>query len=172
MTRLKLVLLIRFIQLVGLPKCFGDNHVVCDYVRRLLNYGAYVSWVQDHLVQAQYWHDPLDETTYAAKSVFLADINNERPHAKTQEYKDNLLKLEKLVLIKFEGDSVVDPVETEWFGFYKPGQAKTILPYNQTDLYTRDAIGLRTLEQTGRLDLLSVPGTFNPFLKLSYVDSF
>ena len=35
------------------------------------------STVQNHLVQAQYWHDPLDEETYRAKSVFLADINQE-----------------------------------------------------------------------------------------------
>jgi len=27
---------------------------------------------------AEYWHDPLDEQTYRADSVFLADINNER----------------------------------------------------------------------------------------------
>ena len=54
----------------GLPKC-GANHIICDYVRRLLNYGAYTSWVQDKLVQAQYWHDPLDNPEYQAKSLFL-----------------------------------------------------------------------------------------------------
>ena len=63
---------------IGLPKCLGENHLICDYVRRLLNYGAYTSWIQHMLVQAQYWHDPLDEDTYREKSVFLADINNEK----------------------------------------------------------------------------------------------
>ena len=61
----------------GLPKC-GANHIICDYIRRLLNYGAYTSWVQDQLVQAQYWHDPLDDEKYRAKSLFIADINNDR----------------------------------------------------------------------------------------------
>ena len=61
----------------GLPKC-GTNHIICDYIRRLLNYGAYTSWVQDQLVQAQYWHDPLDDEKYRAKSLFIADINNDR----------------------------------------------------------------------------------------------
>ena len=56
----------------GLPKC-GANHIICDYVRRLLNYGAYTSWVQDKLVQAQYWHDPLDNPEYQAKSLFLGE---------------------------------------------------------------------------------------------------
>ena len=46
-------------------------------MRKLLNIGAYVSWVQEHLVQAQYWHDPLHEDEYKEKSLFLADINQE-----------------------------------------------------------------------------------------------
>lgn len=30
------------------------------------------------LVQAQYWHDPLNEDLYKTHSLFLADINQER----------------------------------------------------------------------------------------------
>lgn len=30
------------------------------------------------IVQAEYWHDPLNEQEYREKSVFLADINQER----------------------------------------------------------------------------------------------
>lgn len=29
------------------------------------------------LIQAQYWHDPIDETTYRQYSIFLADANAE-----------------------------------------------------------------------------------------------
>ena len=58
-------------------QCLGENHRLCDYVRRLLNYGAYVGWVQSVLVQAQYWHDPLAEGEYTQHSLFLADINNQ-----------------------------------------------------------------------------------------------
>merc|ERR1719239_2101440 len=61
----------------GLPHCLGEEHRLCDYMRRLLNYGAYTSWIQSMLVQAQYWHDPLAEAEYEAKSLFLADINNQ-----------------------------------------------------------------------------------------------
>lgn len=35
-------------------------------------------WVQNSLVQAQYWHDPLNEDEYKTHSIFLADINNEK----------------------------------------------------------------------------------------------
>ena len=36
------------------------------------------SFVQSHLVQAQYWHDPTKQQEYLEVSQFLADINNER----------------------------------------------------------------------------------------------
>lgn len=39
--------------------------------------GAYIPWVQEHLVQAEYWHDPTDEEKYRNNSLFLADINQE-----------------------------------------------------------------------------------------------
>ena len=68
----------------GLPKCLGENHKLCDYVRRLLNYGAYVGWIQRLLVQAQYWHDPLAEEEYLQNSLFLADINNQVQQTVTQ----------------------------------------------------------------------------------------
>ena len=141
----------------GLPSCLGEDHVVCDYVRRLLNYGAYTSWIQDLLVQAQYWHDPLDEETYKAKSKFIAEINNEREPRKS-EYRDNLTKLRKFVMVKFEGDTVVDPRATEWFEFYTPGQAKDIQPLNETKLYQEDWLGLKAMDLEGKLVFLSSPG--------------
>lgn len=33
--------------------------------------------VASSLVQAQYWHDPLNEDLYKTHSLFLADINQE-----------------------------------------------------------------------------------------------
>lgn len=33
------------------------------------------------LVQAQYWHDPIQECVYRNYSIFLADINQERVSA-------------------------------------------------------------------------------------------
>ncbi|XP_020629307.1 palmitoyl-protein thioesterase 1-like [Orbicella faveolata] len=62
----------------GFPRCPGDNSTICDYIRKLLNLGAYESWIQDFLVQAEYWHDPLNEEEYRDKSIFLADINQEK----------------------------------------------------------------------------------------------
>ncbi len=37
----------------GLPRCPGSNKTICDLVRKLINYGAYEDFVQQHLVQAE-----------------------------------------------------------------------------------------------------------------------
>ena len=61
----------------GFPRCPINNVFICDDIRRLLNLGAYTAAVQPRLVQAQYWHDPLNEDEYRHKSMFLSDINQE-----------------------------------------------------------------------------------------------
>jgi len=141
----------------GLPKCLGENHRLCDYVRRLLNYGAYIGWIQRLLVQAQYWHDPLAEQEFSEKSLFLADINNQGSD-KNQTYKENLMKLEHLVLVKFSQDTVVDPKGSEWFSWFDSSSAQTMVPLQQTVLYQEDWIGLKQLDQSGRLKLMAVDG--------------
>jgi len=139
----------------GLPKCLGERHTLCDYVRRLLNYGAYIGWVQRALVQAQYWHDPLAEEEFAANSLFLADINNQGA-TKNSSYPANLALLANLVLVKFRDDTVVDPRGSEWFSWFSPTGAMEQL--NTTELYRQDWIGLRALDQAGKLHLLEVAG--------------
>jgi len=139
----------------GLPKCLGENHVICDYVRRLLNYGAYVGWIQRLLVQAQYWHDPLAEQEFQEKSLFLADINNQGK-VKNETYKENLQKLSNLVLVKFTKDTVVDPKGSEWFSWFN--STTNMVPLQQTPLYQEDWLGLKELDKAGKLRLMSVDG--------------
>lgn len=90
-------------------------------------------WVQNYLVQATFWHDPLHEDAYIKGSTFLSDINNEKTINKT--YYTNLQKLENFVLVRFDNDTVVQPVDTEWFGFYKPGQAVETQTLQEQDIY-------------------------------------
>jgi palmitoyl-protein thioesterase len=56
---------------------------------------------------------------------------------------------------------------TEWFGFYRPGQAKEMLPMNATRLYKEDWIGLKKMDEDGKVDLLSSPGNH-----LQFTDEF
>jgi len=152
----------------GFPRCPATG-AICNVVREMLNYGAYIPFVQNTLVQAEYWHDPLNEQLYVDKSVFLADINNEKTI--NQDYKTNLLNIENMVLVKFNNDTMVVPPDSEWFGFYTPGQSVTIQQMNETDLYIQDKIGLQTLNNQGRLQFLSVNGDHLQFTTEWFIDS-
>lgn len=138
----------------GLPNCFAG--IFCDHIRYLLSTAVYETNVQEHLVQAEYWHDPLREDVYKSKNIFLADINNE--NKVNESYRENLIALDNLVLVQFNGDEMVVPRESSLFGFYAPGQTKYIVPLEESPLYLEDRIGLRKLDETGRLHQIKVPG--------------
>lgn len=89
--------------------------------------------MQNNFVQAEYWHNPLDETTYINKNIFLADINNER--STNYDYRKNLMKLRNFVMVMFEEDSMVIPKESSWFAFYTPGQDVNITKLEDSVLY-------------------------------------
>lgn len=38
-------------------------------------------------------------------------------------------------MVKFENDSMVQPLDTEWFGFYKPGQSVETETLQESALY-------------------------------------
>uniref|UniRef100_A0A8C4N7Z9 Palmitoyl-protein thioesterase 1 n=1 Tax=Eptatretus burgeri TaxID=7764 RepID=A0A8C4N7Z9_EPTBU len=140
----------------GLPHCLNPEPGFCDFIRKMINAGAYTKVIQDNLVQAEYWQDPLDLAIYRNNSIFLADINQEK-HV-NESYRNNLKKLEKLVLVKFTQDSIVVPRESEWFGFYKDGQATQLYNLRESSLYLEDRLGLQEMDKTGKLDFLEADG--------------
>ena len=133
----------------GIPECSAANHTLCELLRRAVDLGAYRPDVQEWSVQMQYWHDPIREREYASKSTFLAGINNEETFNAT--YKANMLTLSNFAMIQFVNDTVVQPRESEWFGFYAPGQDKKIQTMEQSKIYQQDLIGLQELNDSGRL---------------------
>lgn len=153
----------------GFPRCPVDDVKICDYIRRLLNLGAYAGFVQDHLAQAEYWHDPMQEDEYRKNSIFLADINQERGF--NQTYKDNLLKLKNLVLVKFNQDGMVVPRESEWFGFYKEGQGEDLYTLEESNLYVKDLLGLKTMNENGKIHKLATDGDHLQFKEQWFLDN-
>jgi palmitoyl-protein thioesterase len=137
----------------GFPHCVG-NSFLCETVRKALDEGAYESHIQDHVVQAQYWHDPLNADQYREKNVFLADVNQE--NGVNKDYATRLAALDSLVLVRFLQDTMVVPSVSEWFGFFNDGQDVSTYDVENSTLYTEDKLGLRKLDSAGRLHLLSI----------------
>jgi len=144
-----------------IPDCSSPNGTICTIVEDFLALGAYNSIVQETVVQAQYFHDPMQPTEYLAYNQFLTDINCD--NTLNPIYKANLLKLNTLVLVMFENDTVVVPKESSWFSYYPDGSLNYIVPYNETMLYIQDRIGLKTLDDIGKLKFDSCPGDHMQF---------
>jgi len=144
-----------------IPECTSVNSTICSIVEELLALGAYNSLVQELVVQAQYFHDPLEPNDYLTYNTFLPDINSDITINPT--YKENIMKLNNLVLVMFAEDTVVVPKESSWFGFFPDNDLSHIIPYNQTQLYIQDRIGLKSLDEAGKLKFDSCPGNHMKF---------
>ncbi|KAJ3597210.1 hypothetical protein NHX12_000739 [Muraenolepis orangiensis] len=103
-----------------------------------------------------YWNDPHHRERYVASSRFLALINAERDHALVQGWKENFLRIRKLVLIGGPDDDVITPWQSSHFGFYD-GQEK-IVEMRKQNYYMEDGFGLKTLDGRGGVELCQCSG--------------
>lgn len=85
----------------------------------------------------------------------------------TAEYAANLASLRRLVLYQFDSDVTVVPRQSAHFGWFDGTQLRSM---EETPLYRRDRIGLRTLHRLGRLERISVPGFHLQFTVAWFVE--
>ncbi|XP_048141846.1 palmitoyl-protein thioesterase 1-like isoform X1 [Rhodamnia argentea] len=143
--------------IASIPFCgSGVFCVLVDYLIELL--GVYSAYVQEHLAPAGYVKIPTDLAKYLKGCKFLPNLNNEHVDHRNSTYKERFASLQNLVLIMFEQDTVLEPKETSWFGYYPDGTFDTILPAQETELYVEDWIGLRTLDEAGKVKFINVSG--------------
>ncbi|RGB26930.1 Alpha/Beta hydrolase protein [Rhizophagus diaphanus] len=137
-----------------IPGC-SNNDRLCQLMRTIARRGAYSNYARSHIVQAQYYKDPQHLDTYLQQNIFLPDINNELDN-KNETYKTNLKSLNKLVLIRFTEDITVIPKETAWFSFYN--SEGVLLTLHEQPLYNEDWIGLKDLDENGKLEFRDCEG--------------
>ncbi|XP_020094325.1 palmitoyl-protein thioesterase 1 isoform X1 [Ananas comosus] len=140
----------------SVPLC--GSGIICVLVDVLLKTEIYSNYVQEHLAPSGYLKIPTDISHYLEGCRFLPRLNNEIPDKRNSTYKERFSSLETLVLIMFENDIVLIPRETAWFGYYPDGAFSPVLPPQQTTLYTEDWIGLKALDEAGRVKFISVKG--------------
>ncbi|KAM3266157.1 hypothetical protein T459_01558 [Capsicum annuum] len=136
---------------------FCGSGIWCILADSLLKLAIYSNFVQAHLAPAGYIKIPTDITDYRKGCKFLPVLNNEVQRNST--FKKRFTSLENLVLIMFEKDTILVPKQTSWFGYYPDGSFSTILPAQKTKLYTEDWIGLKMLDEAGKVKFLNVSGS-------------
>merc|ERR1711915_61670 len=87
----------------------------------------------------------------------MGDLNNLKPE-KNAVYKEVISNLENFVMIKWDGDETIIPRESSFFEFYTLGQDVEVTPLEESEMYREDWLGLRTLDESGRLHKFTLSG--------------
>ncbi|CAF1036568.1 unnamed protein product [Rotaria sp. Silwood1] len=112
---------------------------------------AYEESVQNVISIAGFWRDPFQLEKYISRSHFLPDINNER-EVRNETYRTNMLKLNAFVMTYSDIDDTITPPQSGWFLGYAPQSLETET-WNQSRQFTEDLIGMRTLQEQGKLHM-------------------
>ncbi|EED19687.1 palmitoyl-protein thioesterase precursor [Talaromyces stipitatus ATCC 10500] len=142
--------------------CQSSGDWVCRSAEALLRFGRWSDFVQSRLVPAQYFRDVNEYDSYLEHSNFLADINNERELKKTL-YKSNLMSLNRFGMFMFSDDTTAIPKESAWFAEVNQTNGE-ITTLRERPIYKEDWLGLRSLDEQGKLDFEIIPG---PHMALS-----
>lgn len=102
-----------------------------------------------------YWRGKYKEG-YLGKSLWLADINNQRTINETR--RQNMRSLNKYMATVASQDVVVQPKESAWHTFWHWGSKTDVMSLNETDGYVKDELGLKTLNERGDLILNEFDG--------------
>eukprot|EP00243_Klebsormidium_subtile_P008751 TRINITY_DN4212_c0_g1_i1.p1 TRINITY_DN4212_c0_g1~~TRINITY_DN4212_c0_g1_i1.p1 ORF type:complete len:340 (+),score=36.82 TRINITY_DN4212_c0_g1_i1:336-1355(+) len=140
----------------AVPLCY--YYSICRLINDVIEIGIYSHFVQTHIAPTGYVKIPMDVRGYLSGCEFLPYLNNELPSHRNSTYKERFSAIDKLVLVMFELDSVIIPRESAWFGFYPEDDMRKVLKAQETDLYKEDWIGLRTLDEAGKVSYVSTPG--------------
>ncbi|KAG2315297.1 hypothetical protein Bca52824_018419 [Brassica carinata] len=151
--------------IAAVPKC--KSGPICDIAEAFLKLEIYNDFVQDHIAPSGYVKIPCEMTKYLEHSQYLPKLNNERPDERNSTFKDRFTSLHNLVLVMFQNDTTLIPKETSWFGYYNDEGLDTLLSTQQTKLYREDWIGLKALDDVGKVKFVSVSGDH---LMIAYKD--
>lgn len=71
------------------------------------------------------------------------------------QFRESLVTLKKLILIGGPHDSVITPWQSSHFGYFNEnGDVESM---HDREIYKNDTIGLRTLDEKKKLEIITVP---------------
>ncbi|XP_060600562.1 lysosomal thioesterase PPT2-like [Ruditapes philippinarum] len=91
---------------------FGDTDYIKYIFPHVLRDNVYkIAYSKDgqNISVGNYWNDPHHQDLYKENSEFLAVLNNDTFNINSKEYKENFLRLKRLVMIGGKDDGVITP---------------------------------------------------------------
>ena len=143
---------------VGLLMTMGTPHMGIFYPENAVN----------RLVVPGYWKDPFNYGKYLKNKGFLARLNGDTRDEMTAQYKANMVSLNRFVMIWSNIDNVINPIVSAKFEFYNITEAERTgrlvpEPLEESWGYKNDVLGLRTLNESGRLIIIEKNCEHNKF---------
>uniref|UniRef100_A0A182IMY8 palmitoyl-CoA hydrolase n=1 Tax=Anopheles atroparvus TaxID=41427 RepID=A0A182IMY8_ANOAO len=134
---------------------FGDDflHLIFPALVAKTAYELFYTYVGQHTSVGNYWNDPHHQDLFEEYSIFLPYINNRIYSTNSTQFRDTLLRLDRLVLVGGPDDGVITPWQSSHFSFYN--ESYDVVPLQESTIYTEDLIGLKTLAESGRLHVIS-----------------
>ncbi|XP_035991400.1 lysosomal thioesterase PPT2-A-like [Fundulus heteroclitus] len=129
---------------------YGDTDclrkVFAHYAKKTVYIFCY-NKVGQKISLCNYWNDPHHRAGYLRGNTFLPLINGEKPHKFMKEWRENFLRIKKMVLIGGPDDGVITPWQSSHYGFYDASE--DVVEMRNQEFYKRDTFGLRTLDARG-----------------------
>ena len=95
-------------------------------------------------------------------------INDENDEKDEEVYR-RFSSLEKVKFIKGRHDSVITPRDSSWFEFYDK-EGREIVPLKESDFYKEDYIGLRKLDEEGKVTFTEFKGEHVIYDEVEYYE--
>lgn len=113
---------------------------------------------------AGYYRNPASLAEYLKKSTFLPHLNNEVDHGTPQfeKRKKAMKSLNGAMFVQCDKDEIVFPRESEIFGELTKADAdghRDVRKMEETKLYKEDWLGLKYLNENGKLKQVHLPIT-------------
>ncbi|XP_070690998.1 lysosomal thioesterase PPT2-A-like [Pempheris klunzingeri] len=133
---------------------YGDtDYLRCvfpDYLKKTVFRICYTRLGQKVSI-CNYWNDPHHRSRYLQTNSFLPLLNGDRPHAKMKAWRENFLRIKKLVLIGGPDDGVITPWQSSHFGFYDSNE--NVVEMRNQEFYRNDTFGLKMLDARGDISM-------------------
>lgn len=135
----------------GLPGNLDTKYIWLNLIEPYVSSILYMPIFQKCVSFAGYWNDSLRHDDYLDLCYFLPYLNNEKAHALCDLFKENICKLQNMVLIKATLEEMIEPVDSCHFSFYKKNSMSKIEDLFASDIYKNDTLGLKQLYESNRL---------------------
>lgn len=151
----------------SLPFCYQG--FVCGILNHFAHKLSMWKMIQEFFPLSELIYDSDHMEKYLKKSKLMPELNNMKKDTHSilrDEYKKDFTSLNKAMFVKYSDDNIMYPKESAWF--QQVDATGKVVPLNESDYYTHDNFGLKTLVEEGKASFVTFEGQ-PPYFKESDV---